>query len=142
MIRSIALASLISTQVLAGTLPDGAFKGKGIWKSETTQGSYTVSSVISGTAVDSKFTLSDGSQKEWKFDMDPTSAGFFHVKVSGLEVGHGYCLEKVQVCHYEVKIEKLVLEETVTAMEGKLYRFGSKDEGSGRIVWQESMSQE
>jgi hypothetical protein len=119
-------------------LPSGHFLGNGLWKSATDGGSYQAETLINGSTVTSKYTLSDGTKREFTFDMVDAQNGIFKVKIFGAEVGRGYCLDKAQVCHYELKAGNVDLEETITIMDGKLYRFGSKDQGSGRIVWQEA----
>ncbi|MEK6705208.1 MAG: hypothetical protein AABZ06_05420 [Bdellovibrionota bacterium] len=137
-LTTLVLTSLVAINVYAG-LPDGDFKGDGLWKSARDQGTYEVSTSINGNIIAGSYTLPNGTKKEWKFEMEQTTSGFFKVKAYGTEVGKGYCLEKAEVCHYEIAVGKLVLEETLTAFGDKLYRFGSKDEGFGRIMWQESL---
>ncbi len=133
---------LIANTCLAGGLTDGNYKGSGLWQSEKNKGSYAVTTSIKSNKVSASYELPDGSKKEWIFDIDPSTNGFFKVKTFGAEIGSGYCLEKAEVCHYEIAVGKLKLEETLTIQNDKLYRFGSKDEGSGRIVWQEAMDKE
>lgn len=137
-LMTLVLTSLVATNVYA-ELPDGDFKGDGLWKSAGDQGTYEVTTSINGNIVAGSYTLSNGTQKEWKFEMEQTTNGFFKVKAYGTEVGKGYCLEKAEVCHYEIAVGKLILEETLTSLGDKLYRFGSKNEGSERIMWQESL---
>jgi hypothetical protein len=133
------IAVLGCVPAFASTLPDGKFSGDALYSSAKGQGTYSVNTTITGNTIATEYVLKDGSKKEWKFDMEPTSGGFFKVKAYDLEIGQGYCLQKASVCHYEIKVAKLSLEETITAMNGKLYKFGSKDEGKGRILWQEAL---
>lgn len=132
------LTSIILTNANAA-LPIGKFRGSGLWKSFKEQGSYEVTTNINGKTMTSSYQLPNGISREWKFEIEPTLNGFFKVKTYGAEVGQGYCLERVEVCHYEIKADELTMEETLTILDGKLYRFGSKEEGSVRIMWQESM---
>jgi hypothetical protein len=127
---------------LAAGITDGNYKGSGLWKSVKDKGSYSVTTAIKSNTVSASYELPDGSKKEWNFDMEPSINGFFKVKTFGAEIGSGYCLEKAEVCHYEIQVGKLKLEETLILQNDKLYRFGSKDEDSGRIVWQEAMDKE
>jgi hypothetical protein len=138
-LTAFVLTSLIATTLLAGELPHGEFKGHGLWKSATATGKYEITTKVGNNSIAASYSLPDGTTKDWNFDMEPTTNGFFKVKVFGTEVGKGYCLEKAEVCHYEITVGKLVLEETLTVLGDKLYRFGSKDEGAGRIMWQESL---
>jgi hypothetical protein len=138
---SISLLLFANTCLAAG-LTDGNYKGSGLWKSEKDTGSYSVTTAIKSNKVSASYELPDGTQKEWIFDMDPSNNGFFKVKTFGAEIGSGYCLEKAEVCHYEIQVGKLKLEETLTLQNDKLYRFGSKDDGAGRTVWQEAMDKE
>lgn len=132
------LLGLVSIQSWAGKLPEGSYAGKGLWASSADRGNYKVTTKISQDSVSADYILADGSKKEWIFKIVPTTGNFFKVTVYGLEVGEGYCLDKVDLCHYQVKIKQLSLEETLTSRDGKFYRFGSKDTGSGTIVWQEA----
>jgi hypothetical protein len=133
------IAGLISAQAWAGTIPEGHFKGDGLWKSASKRGRYTVETTVSKNTINTDYTLPDGVKKQWNFEMAPTKNGLFKVTVFGAEIGQGYCLEKVELCHYEIKVSGFTLEETLTVQDGTLYRFGSKDDGSGRIVWQEAL---
>lgn len=143
MVKSISIALLLfGNTCLAGVLTEGSFKGRGLWQSEKVKGTYTVTTSIKSNKVSASYELADGSKKEWIFDIESSNSGFFKVKTFGAEIGSGYCLEKAEVCHYEIAVGKLKLEETLIKHENKLYRFGSKDEGSGRIVWQEAMDKE
>ena len=130
---------LFANNCLAAGLSDGSFKGNGLWQSEHDKGSYSVTTIIQSNKISSSYEMPDGSKKEWTFDMETSSNGFFKVKTYGAEIGSGYCLENAVVCHYDIQVGKLKLEETLTLQNDKLYRFGSKDDGSGRSFWQEAM---
>lgn len=140
-LMTLILTSLMGTSAYAG-LPDGNFKGNGLWKSANDQGTYEVMTSVNGNHIVTSYKLPNGTQKEWKFEMEPTSNGFFKVKTNGTEVGKGYCLENVAVCHYDMILGSLFLEETLTASGSKLYKLGSKDQGTGQIMWQEAMDKQ
>lgn len=129
--------TLITLQSLAGTIPAGTYSGEAIWKSASSQGSYKVDSKIQNNQFQSQYTLPDGSSKTWNFEMVETGNGFFKVTSNNKFIGQGYCLEKVTLCHYSIEEGNFSLEETLTIQDNKLYRFGSKGDESGRIVWQE-----
>lgn len=137
-LKALVLTSLIAVTAQAG-LPEGQFRGQGLWKSGSDQGTYQVTNRITKNTVKAVYSSPKGPQHEWNFDMAATSNGFFNVKSQGKVVGQGYCLEKANVCHYQLTLDRVFLEETLTVMGGKLYRFGSKDVGSVRIMWQESL---
>jgi hypothetical protein len=123
----------------AASLPDGSFKGEGLWKSQKVNGTYEVQSEINGQSISSTYKLPDGSTKKWKVEMRATENGFFDVMLESNLVGTGYCLDHVALCHYEVKTENLTLEETLIAHDDRLYKFGSKTEDGFRVKWQESL---
>lgn len=133
------LTGLISVSAIASTIPDGTYTGQALWKSRSQQGNYAVQVTVAENTFQTEYSLPDGTKKQWDFEMAPEANGFFKVKTHEVEVGSGYCLEKSPVCHYQVKIADLSLEETLTVQEGKLYRFGSKQDGTGQILWQESL---
>lgn len=130
---------LTSNQSIASGIREGNFVGKGLWKSENATGAYKVSVVIQNDTVSSEYELSDGSKLSWNFKMNGTANGFFKVKSQGVEIGSGYCLDRAEVCHYEIKTSKLNLEETLTILDGNLYRFGSKYMGKVKTAWQEAL---
>ncbi len=132
--------TILSNVALAGSFPEGTFSGQGSWKSESQKGAYTVETKIVGNIVQTEYVLPDGTEREWTFEMVPTTNGLFKVKTAGVEVGEGYCIDHADVCHYEVQFGSFSLEETLTLENGKLYRLGSKDEGSGRVIWQEALA--
>jgi hypothetical protein len=138
--KSIATAlvlTVLSGVASAGVLSDGSYEGKGLWKSPSARGNYDVATVVKGDSIQARYTFGNGLTRSWNLKMIAQEKGFFTVETEGKTIGHGYCLESSQVCHYEVKFDKLTLEETLTNIGDKLYRFGSKDDGQGRIVWQE-----
>ncbi len=133
------IATLLSTQAWSGVLPDGNYTGKGLWNSPLKQGSYDTTTNIKGNVISAKYTLEDGAQKDWTFEISPTDGKFFKVRAKDHEVGQGYCLSHATVCHYQINVGSMVLEETITFMDGKLYRFGSKTDDDGKVMWQESL---
>jgi hypothetical protein len=141
------IAALLSTTSWAGALPDGTYKGDGLWNSPLKQGSYKTETKISGeqldtTHIESTYLLEDGTTKTWAFEVVPSNGNFFKVEVDGKEVGQGYCLSRATVCHYEVSVGNMELEETISYEVGKLYRFGSKVENDRKVMWQEKMNVE
>jgi hypothetical protein len=133
---------LLSSQSWAELFPNGNYQGHGFFKTKTETGSYLIHTSIKDNLIKSNYSLPDGSKKEWNFQMSTQANGFFKVQTNGIEVGQGYCLEKAVVCHYEIKVNNLSLEETFTLLSGRLYRFGSKDDGTGQIMWQEAADKE
>ena len=129
----------INTLGFAASLPDGTFKGDGLWKSQKLSGEYEVSSEIRGQTVSSTYKLPDGSTKQFAMEMRPTENGFFDLVSNTKLVGKGYCLEHVILCHYEIKTDDLALEETLTVQNDKLYKFGSKTEKGFKLMWQEAL---
>lgn len=136
------LVTLLSSQAWASAFPVGNYRGRGLWKSLSESGNYTDSITINNNSVKTDYTLPDGSKRQWNFEMSPQQNGFFKVMSRGIEIGQGYCLEKAEVCHYEITQDKFSLEETFTLLDGRLYRFGSKDYGKGRIMWQEAVDKD
>ena len=136
------VTGLITLQAQAGMIPDGSYKGNGAWRSSSDKGNYAIQTSISGHKISTNYALPDGSKKEWNFEIVTGEAGQFSVLANSLTIGSGYCLDQVDVCHYEIKVNDFSLEETLTLMDKKLYRFGSKTEGQGRTLWQESMDKE
>jgi hypothetical protein len=137
-IKTLALIiSMFTIQSWADSIPDGNYQGQGLYQSRTETGNYSTQINVQGNSIKSAYTLPDGSKKEWNFEMSQQANGFFKVVTNGVDVGEGYCLQKTIVCHYEIKVNTLSLEETFTLLDGRLYRFGSKDNGSGRVMWQE-----
>ena len=136
------VAGLMTLQAQAGMIPDGAYKGNGMWRSAQSNGIYQVRTAVAGTKVSADYVMPDGTQKSWNFEIVTREAGQFKVVANTVQIGHGYCLEKVNVCHYEISVSDFSLEETLTLSDKKLYRFGSKTSGQGRTLWQESMDQE
>ncbi len=134
----ITVVTLFSVATLAGPLTNGVYKGHGKWVSNNATGDYQVKTIIDGESVQSTYTLPDGSIKEWTFKIEPNGK-FFKVVVNSTNIGQGYCLDKATVCHYELNVGNLRLEETMTFLDGKFYRFGSKEDESGRRFWQEAM---
>ncbi len=140
MIKTSALSLfLFASSCFAGALSEGRYKGSGLWNSEKDSGYYSVVTEIEKDQVAASYELPDGSKKKWVFNLEPSVKGFFKVKTFGLEIGSGYCLDKTPVCHYEIEIGKFKLEETLALQNNKLYRFGSKEDETGRIFWQEDM---
>ena len=144
-IRStIATATLlVSASAFAATFPEGSFKGHGLWKSASGQsGSYTASTTVSVTALESQYELSNATQREFKADIEMKSPNFFVLKSVGVPIGSGYCLERAVVCHYQLNAGETALEETITLQDGKFYRFGSKGSGESKVMWQEALSKQ
>jgi hypothetical protein len=92
--------------------------------------------------VSSHYVLADGSTMDWNFEIKNQGTTFYDVISYGVKIGSGYCLEKALVCHYDISVENLKLEETLVQEGTILYRYGSKNEGQGLIVWQESLNKE
>jgi hypothetical protein len=123
----------------ADRLPDGAYKGQGLWKSANQSGHYEVSTEIRGEKVISSYKRPNGTAYQWEMTMKPAKNGFFTVISRGAEVGKGYCLEHTTLCHYDLAAKGLELEETLTIQDGKLYKYGSKTENGTLVMWQEAL---
>lgn len=104
--------------------------------------SLSVVVCIDKNSIKAHYTLPDGSTQDWSFEIRNVNSTFFDVVSQGVKLGSGYCLEKAPVCHYEMAMGQLKLEETLVQEGTKIYRFGSKDEGKGPIMWQESLDKE
>lgn len=131
---------LISQLGQAHRLTEGSYSGNGLWHSAQSTGTYKTISVVKKNEIKTIYQLLDGSTKEWNFQIKESTNGFFEISTQGVQLGMGYCLEKVPVCHYQVSIGKMKLEETLVQEKNTLYKFGSKDEGQGPISWQESLT--
>ena len=134
-ILTIILAAQIS---IAHGLTQGQYEGSGLWKGLNHTGNYQANMVVEKNAFKAEYNLGNGSKKDWTFTTKETVQGFFDVLVKGKKIGTGYCLDKVNVCHYQINVNQLKLEETIVQDGSKIYRFGSKNEKNGLIAWQES----
>ncbi|MBN8538026.1 MAG: hypothetical protein J0M15_13305 [Deltaproteobacteria bacterium] len=131
---------LISQLGQAHSLTEGSYSGNGLWHSVQSTGTYKTISVVKKNEIKTIYQLLDGSTKEWNFQIKESTNGFFEISSQGVQLGMGYCLEKAPVCHYQVSIGQMKLEETLVQEKNTLYKFGSKDEGQGPISWQESLT--
>ncbi len=131
---------LISQLGQAHSLTEGSYSGNGLWHSVQSTGTYKTISVVKKNEIKTIYQLLDGSTKEWNFQIKESTNGFFEISSQEVQIGTGYCLEKVHVCHYQLSIGQLKLEETLVEQNNTLYKFGSKDEGQGPISWQESLT--
>jgi len=148
----LALSTLTSMATYANSIPEGTFKGQGLWKSETKTGKYEVSTTIVGDTIKTSYTWENHDQFEFEFQTHDLANGFFEIQIDGHKFGKGYCLEGAIVCHYEIDFssennpEKVRLEETLTIQDGKLYRFGHKNWIAGQyhtdVFWQEALESE
>lgn len=129
----------LSAAAQAHTIPDGTYRGEGLWKGAADRGGYEVVTTITGDRIASTYRLPNGGSREATIELKSGENGFLRVLADGKEVGSGYCLEKVELCHYSMKTDKLSLEETLTIQNGKLYKFGSKTEGAVTVMWQEGL---
>ena len=133
---------LTSQMTWAHCLTNGHYSGQGLSKTPQSDGHYATTVVVTDDTITASYQLSDGSTQNWDITLKKTSSVFFEVLSQGQKLGSGYCLERAPVCHYEISIKQLKLEETLVQEGNKIYRFGSKDEGHGRVMWQESLNQE
>jgi hypothetical protein len=128
-----------AAQAQAHTIPDGTFRGEGLWKSPADRGGYEVITTVAGERISSVYKIRGGENIETAVELKNGENGFLRVISEGKEVGSGYCLEKVALCHYSLKTDKLSLEETLTIQDGKLYAFGSKTQSGVTVMWQEKL---
>ncbi len=144
--KAVILMSLMSVSAQAGSIADGVYAGTGAWNSKTSQGEYQVSTQVKGSKISTLYTLSDGSVKNWDFELVQDGSKFFKVVSGGVEMGSGYCLDHVDLCQYEVSFttpsQTFKLEETLLTQDGKLFRYGSKNDGNETVMWQESQTKE
>lgn len=148
------IALLVSELSFAHSFIAGTYKGNGLWNSSSISGSastanansskgyYQSIAVIDKNKINAHYTFSDGTSMDWNFEIQTKGSTFFDVVSQGVTIGSGYCLEKASVCHYELSMRKFKLEETLVQVGSKIYRYGSKNEGNGPIVWQESLDKE
>lgn len=136
------IALLVSELSFAHGFTTGSYKGNGLWNSRSAKGVYQTTTVIDKNTIKAHYSLPDGSSRDWSFDIQNQASTFFDVISQGTKIGSGYCLEKALVCHYELSVGQLKLEETLVQEGTKIYRYGSKDEGKGPIAWQESLDKE
>lgn len=136
------IALLASELCFAHGFTEGSYKGQALWNSLTGKGTYQTATVIEKNSIKAHYTLPDGSSRDWNFEIQNTGSIFFDVMSQGTKLGTGYCLEKAPVCHYEISVGQLNLEETLVQEGTKIYRYGSKNEGNGPIQWQESLDKE
>lgn len=136
------IALLASELCFAHSFTEGSYKGQALWNSLKGAGTYQTSTVIEKNSIKAQYTLPDGSSRNWDFEIQNTGSAFFDVISQGVKLGTGYCLEKAPVCHYEISVGQLKLEETLVQEGTKIYRYGSKNDGTGPIQWQESLNKE
>ena len=125
---------VLGANAYAAGIPEGRYAGRGQWKSPQKEGTYKVETVIGRDTIATSYSMPDGSKRTANFRLTALENGNFKIKSHGQLIGHGYCLDRAEVCHFEIKMSGLELEETLTSMNGKLYRFGSKNQGQGLIT--------
>ena len=140
-LTTLALVALTSSSALAGSLVEGNYTGEGGWKKTgSVEGQYKVETRISASRIDNRYVFPGMKPIQWSAEITPKNkGGFFSVKMKGHLVGHGYCLEQADVCHYEFKAHDTRVEETLVWQNGRFFKFGSKNAGSGLIRWQEAL---
>jgi len=135
MILALAVAASANGFALTA-FPQGSFHGQGRWSDSTGKsGQYSVETKTSANSVASHYRF--GSEtRDWNFSA-AFKQGFFDVMSGGRELGQGYC-QSVQ-CHYQVDFGGGSLEETLTFVDGKLYKVGSKKVSGITISWEEAL---
>jgi hypothetical protein len=136
----IGALTLIANAAIADTIKDGTYSGGGRWKTPKINGEYQITTTIKQNTVSSTYNLPGGDTKTWQFTMGHKGSGFFDVVVKDQKIGEGYCLDDVMLCHYAIKWDALIVEETLTLQHGVLYKYGSKNHEHGRVVWQEKLN--
>lgn len=133
--------TLFTNLSMAHEYTQGSFTGGGSWKTETARGSYQAVTKIEKTHITANYKFENNKEYDFSFELKEKTNGLFDVISSRVKIGTGYCLEKARVCHYDVEIEGLKLEESIVQVANKLYRFGSKIEGTRttKTVWAEAL---
>jgi hypothetical protein len=138
----VGLALNASTLLAQGTTAKapvaGTYAGQGEWVSQDGQkGHYLVTTTVMDGVMKSSYKWAEQGS-EWTFTMLPFGDNFFKVAsgADGQIVGEGYCFD-VQ-CHYTAFGGNL--EETLSFVDGKLYKLGSKKEQSLNIKYQEALT--
>jgi hypothetical protein len=135
-----ALVGLLSSGLAYADVPtSGNYEGKGQWRdSSGNSGEYTVETIISSEEIESRYGWASGS-RNWGFSLQNQSVGFYAVTDNFGTEGKMYCYS-VQ-CHYEFVSAHLTTEETLSFVDGKLYKLGSKRMPNGTVVtWQEALT--
>ncbi len=140
-IASAIIVILAYNVSFAHDLKLGRFTGQGSWRSQEKSGVYIATTEITTSEISSSYQMKDSTESYWKFITKNKRQGFFDVMNRGQKIGQGYCLKNALVCHYDIKIGKFTLEESLVQENGLLYRYGSKNESGQTIVWQEALKQ-
>lgn len=139
-VRFLFLSLFLSLPSWASLPETGSYQGSAQWMGMSgSQGQYEVSVTIKDHSIESHYQY-DGQSYTLKLDLGFDKHGFFKVMIDGMEVGSGYCAG-IQ-CHYS--LETLApgaqeVEETLTFVENRLYRIGSKGTGEGKVAWNEAL---
>ncbi len=124
-------------------LTNGHYTGRGQWHDSSGQtGEYDVQTVIDEQGVSSTYEWGGGETRRFAMKLEPTGSKSFSVKLAEQSVGWMYCMD-VQ-CHLDLIFDaNQNLEETLTFVDGKLYKLGSKSLPNGsRVFWQEDLNRQ
>jgi hypothetical protein len=117
----------------------GTYQGEGQWRDNAgNSGEYSVRTEVSPDQVQSEYRWS-AETRHWGFAMQNQSVGFYAITDNFGSSGSMYCYS-VQ-CHYEFNTARLTTEETLSFVDGKLYKLGSKRMPNGLVIsWEEALS--
>ena len=131
-----ALIAFTSGMAIASKPQSAVYNGSGHWRNSVMEsGTYEATTTVAEGSISSNYTF-NGQTISWNIKMLPDPTGNFDILVDDKKVGSGYCLEAQ--CHYQ--IEEIDLEETLTFIDKRLYKVGSKSKAGVKVVWAESLS--
>lgn len=121
----------------------GAGKGKGTWVQRsakaTSSSPYSVEGKIENDEYDFHYVWDNGHKAQINFKVRCEGDGFFEIldRSGQVAAGQGYCLG--QTCHYSTVFDGGRVEETITLVDGKYIKTGSKIVEGERIAWREDL---
>ncbi len=130
---------LMSSLALGDAWTPGNYTGHGVWRDTAGHsGLYEVVTVLTADSMSSNYAFAEGVAAV-SLSLQRTGDGFYSLIDAEKTSGNMYCYD-VQ-CHYELGAGSV--EETLSFVDGKLYKLGSKLGSDGRtIIWQEALNQQ
>lgn len=130
------ISFFLSTGLLAmDGFPLGEFSGTGVKRfPDGTSKNYEVTMKSTGMALDFTYVFPGISPIGFSLAMTFEKNGFFKVG----NIGEGYCGEKM--CHWQVSLGADDVEEwTLTFIENRVEKLGSRIHGTAKNFWEESL---